>query len=106
MLVDEEEGLSGFACSTYFWLLDFGVNQVDGNFGFALDALKSGSFHLRVDFRTSDDNTPERDQPIDVLLLQTAHEINLTEVLDRNHQLVLFGHFYHTSLFVLLRVQD
>jgi hypothetical protein len=62
--------------------LHFGVNQVNGDLCFTLYALESGGFHFGVDLRTSNDNSSERDQPVDVLFLETAHDIDFAKVLN------------------------
>ena len=49
------------------------------------------SFHLWVNFRTSDDNSPETNQLIDVFGCEVAHEGDFIEVSDSDHQFVLFG---------------
>lgn len=59
----------------------------------ALDASEMGSFHLWIDFWTSDDNSSETYQAIDLFMSDVAKKADLADLLDSTNEFVPFLNF-------------
>ena len=56
-----------------FWFGDFGIDKINRHFCLTFQALEHGCFHFWEDLATPDYDSSERDEPVNMLVIETSH---------------------------------